>query len=134
MFNSEETIIKYEKYLRKSEKSESTIYTYMWTIKDFYNKYGNLNKTNLILYKESLMVKNSPRTVSSRIIAINGYLDFIKKKELKLRNIKIGQENYLDNVISNKDYQHLKKMLKKCGYTRDYFFSMANLCNWKQNI
>lgn len=121
MFNSEETIIKYEKYLRKSEKSESTIYTYMWTIKDFYNKYGNLNKTNLILYKESLMVKNSPRTVSSRIIAINGYLDFIKKKELKLRNIKIGQENYLDNVISNKDYQHLKKMLKKCGYTRDYF-------------
>lgn len=67
------------------------------------------------------MVKNSPRTVSSRIIAINGYLDFVKKKELKLRNIKIGQENYLDNVISNKDYQHLKKMLKKCGYTRDYF-------------
>lgn len=121
MFNSEETIIKYEKYLRKSEKTESTIYTYIWTIKDFYKNYGSLNKTNLILYKESLMMKSSPRTVSSRIIAINGYLDFIKKKELKLRNIKIGQENYLDNVISDKDYQYLKKMLKKNGYIRDYY-------------
>lgn len=121
MIDTEETIIKYEKYLRKSEKSESTIYTYIWTIRNYYEKFGTLNKTNLILYKEALMVKNSPRTVSSRIIAINGYLDFVKKKELKLRNIKIGQENYLDNVISNKDYQHLKKMLKKSGYTRDYF-------------
>lgn len=72
MIDTEETIIKYEKYLRKSEKSESTIYTYIWTIRNYYEKFGTLNKTNLILYKEALMVKNSPRTVSSRIIAING--------------------------------------------------------------
>lgn len=121
MTNPEETIIKYEKYLRKNEKSESTIYTYIWTVKDFYKKYGVLNKTNLILYKETLMQKNSPRTVSSRIIAINGYLDFMKKKELRIRNIKIGQENYLDNVISDKDYRYLKKKLKKNGYIRDYY-------------
>ena len=41
MIDTEETIIKYEKYLRKSEKSESTIYTYIWTIRNYYEKFGN---------------------------------------------------------------------------------------------
>ena len=121
MFNVEESIKNYEKYLRKNERAESTIYAYMWTVKDYYKKFSVLSKNNLILYKESLMVRCSPRTVSSRIIALNGYLDFAKKKELKLRNIRMGQENYLDNVISNKDYEKLKKNLKKEGHMRDYY-------------
>lgn len=121
MLEHEEIVVKYEKYLRKKEKAESTIKTYIWTVNDFYKKYNILNKGNLLMYKDSLIKKNKPRTVFLRITAINNYLAFVKKKELTLLNVKLPKMMYLDNVISNKDYAYLKKCLKKDGYIRDYY-------------
>lgn len=121
MVDYRESIVKYEKYLRRCEKSESTIKSYVWTVNDFFKKYPNLNKANLLLYKESLIKKNKPKTVFLRITALNSFLNFIKKKELTLMNISLPRVNYLENVISNEDYNKLKRCLKRDGYTRDYY-------------
>jgi hypothetical protein len=54
-----------------------------------------------------------PKTVNLRIQAMNKYLEFIKKDKLKLKAVKIQQKTYLENVISNADYNFLKNNLKK---------------------
>ena len=48
-----------------------------------------------------------------RIQAINKYLCFLDKKNLLLKAVKIQQKTYLENVISNADYNFLKDSLKK---------------------
>ena len=52
---------------------------------------------------------------------MNKYLEFIKKERLKMKFVKVQQKNYLENVISNADYQFLKTSLKKDGFTDWYF-------------
>lgn len=121
MVNYRESIIQYEKYLRRNERSEATITSYLWTINNFFKQYQKLSKANLLLYKESIMKKNKPKTVALRIIALNNYLDFMGKKQLTLMNIKLGRNTYLDNVVSNEDYNRLKYCLWNDGYMRDYY-------------
>jgi integrase len=52
---------------------------------------------------------------------LNQYLYFIGKNELKLKQVKVQQKTYLDNVISNADYLYLKKSLKKDNNYKWYF-------------
>ncbi|RHM02816.1 integrase, partial [Amedibacillus dolichus] len=54
-----------------------------------------------------------PKTVNLRLRAINCYLEFLSKGSLKLPFIKIQQKTYLENVISEADYNYLKNCLKK---------------------
>lgn len=67
------------------------------------------------------MEKFSPKTVNLRIQAMNKYLTFSNKQELQLKAVKIQQKNFLENVISNEDYQFLKKKLKADGNSTWYF-------------
>ena len=56
-----------------------------------------------------------PKTVNLRIQAINKYLVDLGKDKLQLKAVKVQQKNFLENVISNADYNFLKKQLKKDG-------------------
>ncbi|WP_291558322.1 tyrosine-type recombinase/integrase, partial [Bacteroides sp.] len=47
-----------------------------------------------------------------RVKAINKYLEYMGKQKLRLKSIKVQQRSYLENVITNADYQFLKKKLK----------------------
>ena len=62
-----------------------------------------------------------PKTVNLRIQAINNYLEFLGKDKLKLKAVKVQQKNFLENVISNADYNFLKKQLKNDGNMEWYF-------------
>ena len=56
-----------------------------------------------------------------RIQGINKYLAFSGKQALQLKAVKIQQKNFLENVISNEDYQFLKNKLKADGNESWYF-------------
>lgn len=61
--------------------------------------------------------KYKGKTVNLRIQGINKYLEFIGKDNLKLKFIKVQQKTYLENVISDADYDFLKtKLLKDENY------------------
>ena len=62
-----------------------------------------------------------PKTVNLRLQGINKYLQFIHKEELQLKFVKVQQKNFLENVISNADYQFLKTQLKNDGNLEWYF-------------
>ena len=111
----------YKRYLQSSRLAANTIESYVWTVEHFLNNYDDISENTLLEYKGYLMEKFSPKTVNLRIQGINKYLVFTGKQALQLKAVKIQQKNFLENVISNEDYQFLKKRLKADGNYSWYF-------------
>lgn len=85
----------------------------MFAVRFYELTYKDWNKRNLLLCKTYLIETYKPKTVNLRTQAMNKYLEFIKKDKLKLKAVKTQQKTYLENVISNADYNFLKNKLKK---------------------
>ena len=101
--------------------AENSIAAYAFAARDFIQRHEKVSKHNLILYKDYLMESFKPKTVNLRIIGINKYLDYLEKPKLRLKPIKIQQKTYLENVISNADYNFLIKRLHDDGNMEWYF-------------
>lgn len=101
----------FEEYLHQTNLSENTKKSYQTAVKQFFGMYTSVDKANLRSYKAHLIEEYKPKTVNLRIRAVNCFLDSIKKSELKLSSIKLQQKTYLDNVISEADYEYFKKCL-----------------------
>lgn len=101
--------------------AENTIAAYCYAVKEYYSRYKELNKRNLLVYKTYLIEKFKPKTVNLRIQAMNKYLDYMNKSRLRLKSVKVQQRSYLENVISNADYVFLKNKLKK-EENREWYF------------
>lgn len=115
------TKITFEEYLKKENLTENTIDSYLWTVNYFTSNYEHVSSENLLAYKGFLMEQFKPKTVNLRIQAMNKYLDYLGKPQLRLKAVKIQQKSFLENVISNADYKFLKRQLKKGGNMEWYF-------------
>lgn len=102
----------FEKYLQKKNLSQNTIKAYLFAVKQYQSKYLVISKKNLQAYKTFLVENYKIKTVNLRIQAINSYLKYIKKENLRLQLLKLQQKNFLENVISEADYEYFKKCLK----------------------
>ena len=111
----------FEDYLRKGNLSDHTISVYLWTVEYYNNNYDGLTKENLLAYKGYLIEYFKPKTVNLRIQAINKYLEYKGLEKLRMSAVKIQQKSFLENVVSNADYNYLKKQLKKDGNLMWYF-------------
>lgn len=111
----------FEQFLKKTNLSPNTIESYVWTVKWYESHYGEITEGSLLEYKGFLVEHFKPKTVNARIQGINKYLSFIGKGQLQLKAVKIQQKNFLENVISNADYQFLKRKLKSDGNMEWYF-------------
>lgn len=111
----------FEKYLYKGNLSDHTISAYIWTVDYYNNNYDSISKENLLAYKGFLMEYFKPKTVNLRIQAMNKYLEFLNQDTFRLSSVKIQQKNFLENVVSNADYEFLKRKLKKDGNMQWYF-------------
>ncbi|WP_315393569.1 tyrosine-type recombinase/integrase [Prevotella denticola] len=117
---------KFKDFLVQSNMAENTITAYVYAVKEFKCKYKGLCKQNLLLYKAHLIETFKPKTVNLRIQALNKYLDFIHRPQLRLKSVKVQQHTYLENVISNADYTFLKNRLKK-EKNREWYFAVRFL-------
>ena len=115
------TKVTFEEYLKKGNLAENSIESYLWTVNYFTAHYERVSSENLLAYKGFLMEHFKPKTVNLRIQAMNKYLDYLGKPQLRLRAVKIQQKSFLENVISNADYKFLKRQLKKDGNMEWYF-------------
>ena len=111
----------FEEFLKKGNLSQNTLTSYLWTVKYYTEHYDSFSKENLLAYKGYLLEYFKPKTVNLRIQGINKYLQFIHKDKLQLKFVKVQQKNFLENVISNADYQFLKVSLKNDGNLEWYF-------------
>ena len=108
-YMTEET---FETLLVQANMARNTVAAYMYAVREYYKRHKELNKRNLLIYKTYLIETYKPKTVNLRIQAINKYLEYMGKQKLRLKSIKVQQRSYLENVITNADYQFLKKKLK----------------------
>lgn len=112
---------KFERHLRGTNLSENTISSYLFAIKQYSEQYGEITKKNLRQYKVWLIESYKPKTVNLRLRAINCYLESINKEKLKLPFVRVQQKAFLENVISEADYEYFKNSLKKDAELFWYF-------------
>jgi len=112
---------KFERHLRGTNLSENTISSYLFAIKQYNEQYSEITKKNLRQYKVWLIESYKPKTVNLRLRAINCYLESINKEKLKLPFVRVQQKAFLENVISEADYEYFKNSLKKDGELFWYF-------------
>lgn len=103
----------FERHLRGTNLSENTVSSYLFAIKQYSEQYGEITQKNLKSYKVWLIESYKPKTVNLRLRAINCYLESIGKEKWKLPFVKVQQKSFLENVISEADYEYFKSCLKK---------------------
>ena len=113
--------------LKLSDLSDNTITSYCKAVEYFCRQYGELNKKNLLSYKGWLVENYKAKTVNLRLQALNRYLDFVKKPNLKMKFIKVQQQNFLENVISDADYRFFCRKLK-AEKRINWYFVVRYLC------
>ena len=106
-------IKEFERHLRGTNLSENTITSYLFAIRQFSEQYDAVTLKNLRAYKMWLIESYKPKTVNLRLRAINCYLESIGKDKWKQPFVRVQQKAFLENVISEADYEYFKTCLKK---------------------
>lgn len=117
----------FKTYLVLDNLAPNTVSAYITAVKGFLSYYENLTKKNLLEWKVYLIENFKAKTVNLKIQAINKYLDFIKKPNLKIKSVKVQQRTFLENVISDADYVFLKRKLRKED-NKEWYFIVRFLC------
>ncbi|WP_097007055.1 tyrosine-type recombinase/integrase [Lacrimispora amygdalina] len=103
----------FEKYLKGTNLAENTVSAYLFAIKQYNEQWDGISKKNLREFKVFLIERYKPKTVNLRLRAINCYLESIGKGSLKVPFVKVQQKAFLENVISEADYEYFKNCLKR---------------------
>ena len=111
----------FKNYLLHQNLSKNTIESYITSVAQFNKNFDSITKQNLLAFKAVLVDKYKGKKVNLRIQGINKYLEYLKKDKLKLKFIKVQQKTYLENVISDADYEFLKNKLQKDNNYEWYF-------------
>ena len=111
----------FKNFLLHQNLSKNTIESYTTAVDIYLKDFEEITKQNLLAFKAVLVDKYKGKTVNLRIQGINKYLEFLGKDKLKLKYIKIQQKTYLENVISDADYEFFKTRLLKDKNYEWYF-------------
>ena len=92
--NGEATILKYEEYLKKEEKSQATLDKYLRDIRCFlgFLKRREICKEETISYKEYLIENYEPTSANSMLVALNGFLRFMGLEKCCVKLTKIQRQ------------------------------------------
>jgi len=111
----------FSQWLIQRHMADNTITVYTFAVRQFFTLYDRLDYKNLQLYKCYLLEHYKPQTVNLRIRALNCFLEFHELPDWKMPMLKLQQKTFLDNVISQADYEYLKQCLLRDG-NRLYYF------------
>ena len=114
-------IVEFERHLRGTNLAENTVKSYLFAVRQFYERYDSVTKRSLKEHKAWLIEQYKPKTVNLRIRAINCYLESMEKNSWALSSVKVQQKAFLENVISEADYTYFKNCLKRDGNLPWYF-------------
>ena len=118
---------KFNQFLSAKNLAKNTVSAYVAAIQGYKELFDEVNKKNLLLWKTYLIENFKAKSVNLKIQAMNKYLEFIGKVKLRLKSIKVQQRMFLENVISDADYDFFKKKLKK-EPNIEWYFIVRFLC------
>ena len=103
-------IEEYEYYLIQEEKAKDTIERYVSEIRTFVLKNNNLSKEAMIQYKQELIdSKLNPKTINSKLSALNGLCKFLMYPEYCVKFLKIQKKVFQpeNKELTKKEYERL---------------------------
>ena len=106
-------IDEFERHLGGTNLSENTKASYLFAVRQYNDQYGEVTQKNLRSYKVWLIENYKPKTVNLRLRAINCYLESVDKEKWKLPFVRVQQKAFLENVISEADYEYFKNCLRR---------------------
>lgn len=112
----------FDDYLKRKGLARNTIAVYHCAVRQYFSLHNDLNVDTLQSYKQFLLSHYKPATANIKIYGINSYLKSLEQPSktapprasaYKLPAVHAQTATFLDNVISQEDYEHLKNSLKK---------------------
>lgn len=94
----------FKTFLVSNNLAPNTVSAYITAVKGYIKNYDDFTKKNLLAWKAYLIENFKAKTVNLKLQAVNKYLEFIKKPNLRIKSVKVQQRTFLENVISDADY------------------------------
>ena len=107
--------------LAATHNSGTTIRAYLCAVRQFDGQKRRLTTETVTLFKGRLVETRKPKTVNLYLLAVNAYLSFLGRPDLKVPLVRIQQKPFLENVISEADYLYFKQCLDNEEERRWYF-------------
>ncbi len=118
----EEQIESYLHMLREQERANQTIKKYAHDLSALamWLNGRELNKENLITWKQYLITRYAAASVNTMLAAINGFLSFMGYPELKVKPVKIQRQIFCstEKELTKAEYFRLVTAAKKKGNER----------------
>ena len=106
-------IEQYIAHLKEDEKAKATCEQYKRELKRFssFCKDKELSKETMLAYKEDLIAHYKTSSANAALVAINGFLSFINKQELRVKLFKLQRSTYIqqNREMTKPDYTKLIK-------------------------
>ncbi len=123
----------FKTYLKNQEKKEKTIKQYDRYITELIEqtqirKKEDITKDLLIDYKTYLMKRHNGNlnSVNIKILIINKFITYLElSKELKLKQEKQQKQTTLENVLTLKEFEHLRDYAKE-HHQEQLYYLMRN--------
>lgn len=119
--DTEKILKDFQTYMEYQNMAPNTIRAYLYTAEQFLTMYSRISHDNLMLYKCYLVEHYKPQTMNQRIRAINCFMESLHLSSTHIRMVSVQQKLFVENVISQADYEYLKKCLLRDGNLLYYF-------------
>ena len=110
-------IEQYIAHLKEDEKAKATCEQYKRELKRFssFCKDKELSKETMLAYKEDLIAHYKTSSANAALVAINGFLSFIQRQDLRLKLFKLQRSVFLpqSTEMTKEEYTRLIKTARK---------------------
>ena len=107
----------FKKWLKRKGLSESTVSSYINTLRLYEQEGFSFSFDNACRWKELQMQNHKPGTVNIRIHAINKYAEYTKTR-WRLKPVKVQNQQYVENQLTMTQYNKLLSCLYEDGNLR----------------
>lgn len=118
-----EILDKFKEYLIENDKSKNTVEIYSRDIKQFFSWYKedieNIDKSVIKNYTEYLQSENmAVKSINRKLVSVNQFIEFLndkfdKKIIVKIKQLKIENQNFVDDMLENSDVKRIVNAAKK---------------------
>lgn len=119
-----EEVKAFVEWLKKhTDRTPHTIDGYAHGLERIYKEMGSIDKQSVEKFRDTMFEKYSAKTIFATICAYNCYIEKFKRKPTgKVKNIKIQQKLFIDNIPTDIEVNKLLECLKDDKNWKAYFF------------
>lgn len=122
----------FEDHLRYEEKADATIQKYLCDIQQFIEYLGEaeLNKEQVLAYKQELISRYKASSINSKLAAINAFLGFLGRRDCRVKQLRIQTSFFSQQgeILTQKEYERLVETAERQG-EKQLSLIMQTICS-----